>query len=91
MGRQGALAHGVFMILLVLNLVGGFHSLGTLMAVAFIVLPAAAARFWVRGLGSQMALAVIVALCGSVVGLTFDATVSWPADSRMWTMPSRST
>ena len=69
MGRQGALAHGVFMILLVLNLVGGFHSLGTLMAVAFIVLPAAAARFWVRGLGSQMALAVILALCGSVAGL----------------------
>ncbi|MFT3778445.1 MAG: metal ABC transporter permease [Ottowia sp.] len=69
MGRQGALAHGVFMLLLVLNLVGGFHALGTLMAVAFVVLPAAAARFWAKGLGPQMALAAAVALAGSVAGL----------------------
>lgn len=68
-GRQGALAHTVFMLLLVLNLVGGFHSLGTLMAVAFVVLPAAAARFWVHGVGPQMALAVAVAVLGSVIGL----------------------
>lgn len=68
-GRQGELAHAVFMALLVLNLVGGFHSLGTLMSVAFVVLPAAAARFWVRGVGPQMAMAVIVAVLGSVIGL----------------------
>lgn len=69
MGRQGALAHGVFMLLLVLSLVGGFHSLGTLMAVSYLVLPAAASRFWVRGAGPQMAWAVVVALAGSVAGL----------------------
>lgn len=68
-GRQGELAHAVFMALLVLNLVGGFHSLGTLMSVAFVVLPAAAARFWVRGVGPQMAMAVVVAVLGSVIGL----------------------
>lgn len=69
MGRQGAVAHAVFMLLLVLNLVGAFHSLGTLMAVAFIVLPAAAARFWVRGVGPQMVLAVGFGLAGSWLGL----------------------
>lgn len=68
-GRQGELAHSVFMALLVLNLVGGFHSLGTLMSVAFVVLPAASARFWVRGVGPQMAMAVVVAVLGSVIGL----------------------
>ncbi|MDY0105257.1 metal ABC transporter permease [Achromobacter sp.] len=68
-GRQGELAHAVFMALLVLNLVGGFHSLGTLMSVAFVVLPAAAGRFWVRGVGPQMAMAVVVAVLGSVIGL----------------------
>lgn len=68
-GRQGALAHAVFMLLLVLNLVGGFHSLGTLMAVAFVVLPAAAARFWVRSVGAQMALAMLAGVLGSVIGL----------------------
>lgn len=69
MGRQGEVAHGVFMLLLVLSLVDGFHSLGTLMAVAYLVLPAAAARFWVRGVASQMALAVALALLGSLAGL----------------------
>jgi zinc/manganese transport system permease protein len=69
MGRQGAVAHGTFMLLLVLNLVGAFHSLGTLMAVSFVVLPAAAARFWARSLGGQMALAAACGLLGSWVGL----------------------
>ncbi len=69
MGRQGGLAHGAFMLLLVLNLVGGFHALGTLMAVAYLVLPAAAARFWVRAVAKQMAVAVAVALFGSIAGL----------------------
>ncbi len=69
MGWQGAMAHAVFMLLLVLNLVGGFHALGTLMAVGFLVLPAAAARFWARSLGAQMGVAVLCALLGSWAGL----------------------
>jgi len=68
-GQEGAVAHAVFMLLLVLNLVGGFHSLGTLMAVAFIVLPAAAARFWLRGVVPQMALAIVIGFVGSITGL----------------------
>ena len=34
--------------LVVLNLVGGFHALGTLLAVGMMMLPAIAARFWTR-------------------------------------------
>lgn len=68
-GRMGSFSHAVFMLLLVLNLVGGFHSLGTLMAVALVVLPAASARFWLRGVGLQMALSVAIAMAGSVLGL----------------------
>ncbi|QMV71865.1 metal ABC transporter permease [Comamonas piscis] len=68
-GRMGSISHGVFMLLLVLNLVGGFHSLGTLMAVALVVLPAASARFWLRGVGLQMALSTGIAMAGSVLGL----------------------
>jgi zinc/manganese transport system permease protein len=45
--RLAPLAHYGFMILLVLNLVAGFHALGTLMAVGIMILPAAAARLWV--------------------------------------------
>lgn len=81
MGWQGLAAHGVFMLLLVLNLVGAFHSLGTLMAVAFLVLPAAAARFWARSLGVQMALSVLCALAGSWAGLVLSFAHSIAASS----------
>ena len=46
--RAGAPTHLVFLGLVVLNLVGGFHALGTLLAVGMMMLPAAAARFWAR-------------------------------------------
>jgi zinc/manganese transport system permease protein len=80
-GRQGELAHAVFMLLLVLNLVGGFHSLGTLMAVAFVVLPAAAARFWVHSVSQQMALSIGVAVLGSIVGLLLSFHAGIPASA----------
>ncbi len=44
--RAGGPAHLVFLGLVVLNLVGGFQALGTLLAVGLMMLPAAAARFW---------------------------------------------
>ena len=63
------LAYAVFLLLMVLNLVGGFHTLGTLMAVAFMILPAAAARFWAQTLHIQMLLACLWAALGSYIGL----------------------
>lgn len=49
-------------MLLVINLVAGFHALGTLMAVGIMVLPAATARLWVRSVPALMALAAALAL-----------------------------
>ncbi len=48
--RLPALLHGLFLALLVLNLVAGFQVLGTLMAVGVMMLPAVAARCWARTL-----------------------------------------
>ena len=62
-------AYGVFLLLMVLNLVGGFHTLGTLMAVAFMILPAASARFWAATLPLQMLFACIFAIICSYIGL----------------------
>ena len=62
-------AYGVFLLLMVLNLVGGFHTLGTLMAVAFMVLPAASARFWAATVPVQMLLAMIVGISAGFIGL----------------------
>jgi zinc/manganese transport system permease protein len=67
--RLSAPVHLVFLALVVLNLVAGFQALGTLMAVGIMILPAAAARFWVRGIGAMIAVAVVVALVASVLGL----------------------
>ena len=39
--RAGGPAHFAFLVLVVLNLVGGFHALGTLLAVGMMMLPAA--------------------------------------------------
>jgi zinc/manganese transport system permease protein len=67
--RLSSLVHFVFLLLVVLNLVGGFHALGTLMAVGLMILPAAAARFWARDVTALIAVAVLVALGSSVAGL----------------------
>lgn len=67
--RTSAPVHFVFLALVVLNLVAGFQALGTLLAVGMAILPAAAARFWVREIGALLAVSVTFALVGSGVGL----------------------
>jgi zinc/manganese transport system permease protein len=74
--RWSPVAHYGFLGLLVINLVAGFHALGTLMAVGIMVLPAATARFWVRRLGPLLLLATALALAASLIGLL----VSYHAD-----------
>lgn len=74
----GAFAHYGFLALLVINLVAGFHALGTLMAVGIMVLPAASARFWVRRLGPLVAVATGIALLTSVAGLLLSYHADWP-------------
>lgn len=76
--RWSAAAHHGFMALLVINLVAGFHALGTLMAVGLMVLPAATARFWVRRLGALLIASACLALLASVVGLLVSYHADWP-------------
>ncbi len=66
---RGAIAHGAFLALLVLNLVAGFQALGTLLAVGIMMLPAIAARFWTRSLAGMTAAAIVIALISSAAGL----------------------
>lgn len=61
--------HFAFLLLVVLNLVGGFQALGTLMVVGLMILPAAAARFWARDIAGMIAVAVLIAFGASVTGL----------------------
>jgi zinc/manganese transport system permease protein len=78
-GGPGTLAHLGFLLLAVLNLVAGFHALGTLMAVGIMVLPAATARLLCERLDTMLALAVTTALAGSVGGLMMSFHLDVPA------------
>jgi len=73
----------LFMLLLVLNLLAAFKTLGTLMAVGLMILPATAARYWAQTITGQLLLGVLFALASSWIGLTlsyiFPQTPSGPA------------
>ena len=67
--RTGPWVHFVFTGLVVLNLVGAFQALGTLLAVGLMMLPAASARLWVDDFTAMVALAVGFAVTAAVGGL----------------------
>ncbi len=77
--RLSALTHFTFLTLVVLNLVGGFHALGTLMAVGIMILPAAAGRFWVSSPGALVGIAVLIAMLSSMSGLLLSYHYSFPS------------
>ena len=58
--RFGAVAHGLFLTLVVLNLVIGFQAIGALMVVGLMMLPATASQFWSRHLPSMLLLTVLI-------------------------------
>jgi len=76
-----AVTHYLFLTLVVLNLVAGFHALGTLMAVGLMILPAAAARFWARELLPILLLAMLLGLCGGIGGLLLSYHTDSPSSA----------
>ncbi len=75
-GGRGGLAHVLFLVLVVVNMVAAMQALGTLMAVGLMMLPAASARLWTISIGRMIAVAVLVAMAASIGGLL----VSYHAD-----------
>ncbi|MFD0985986.1 metal ABC transporter permease [Methyloligella solikamskensis] len=65
----GAPAHFVFLGLLVINLVGAFQVLGTLLAVGIMLLPAITSRFWAAGVSGMIGVAVMIATVSCIIGL----------------------
>ncbi len=77
--KLSAITHFGFLALVVMNLVAGFHALGTLMAVGIMILPAAAARFWANGIGGLICVAALIALGSSLIGLLLSFHYSLPS------------
>jgi zinc/manganese transport system permease protein len=78
-GRLGEAVPFAFLALVVLNLVAGFHALGTLMAVGIIMLPAASARLWTQDLGVALPLAAAIGALSSYFGLVLSFLTGLPA------------
>src|SRR6186997_703572 len=67
--RAGGPAHIAFLALVVMNLVGGFQALGTLLAVGIMMLPAVIARFWARDITTMILIAVVSGAISGYAGL----------------------
>jgi zinc/manganese transport system permease protein len=78
-GVPGGVFHAIFLVLVVLNLVAAFQSLGTLMAVGLMMLPAAAARFWAGTVPGLMLASVAAAIAASLAGLLVSYHANLPS------------
>ncbi len=59
----------LFLAVVAMDLVAGFQSMGALMVVGIMMLPAISARFWAREIWSLMAVGMLLALLAGVLGL----------------------
>ena len=78
-GGPGAAVHLAFLALVVLNLVAGFHALGTLMAVGLMMLPVAAARFWASEVATLAVTSSAIALAAGYTGLLLSYHADLPS------------
>lgn len=78
-GSRGALYQQLFLMLVVLNLVAAFQTLGTLMAVGLMMLPAISARLWHDTLPAQLLNSAAQAACAGYVGLLLSYHVALPS------------
>ena len=77
--RAGAPVQLAFLGFVVLNLVAGFHALGTLLAVGIMMLPAAAARLWTADMTRKLQLASLFGVVSSYLGLVISFQTSAPS------------
>jgi zinc/manganese transport system permease protein len=77
--RAGGAAHIAFLALVVMNLVGGFQALGTLLAVGIMMLPAVISRFWARDISAMIAVAMGSAAISGYAGLLISYHANLPS------------
>ena len=68
-----------FLMLVVVNLVAGFQTLGTLMAVGLMMLPAVSARLWHGSLPAQLVNASLQAMLAGYAGLLLSYYLDTPS------------
>ncbi|MBP8287153.1 MAG: metal ABC transporter permease [Rhodoferax sp.] len=78
-GHKGWIWQQGFLVLVVINLVAGFQTLGTLMAVGLMMLPAVSARLWHDRLGAQLLNASAQAALAGWAGLLISYHLDTPS------------
>ena len=78
-GRRSWVWQQGFLMLVVVNLVAGFQTMGTLMAVGLMMLPAVSARLWHDTLPAQLVNASVQALLAGVSGLLLSYYFNTPS------------
>lgn len=78
-GQRGWLWQQAFLMLVVINLVAGFQTLGTLMAVGLMMLPAVSSRLWHETLSAQLLNAGLQAMVASAGGLLLSYHLDTPS------------
>lgn len=76
---RGYLYEGLFIVMIVLCMVAAFQTMGTLMALGLVMLPAIIARFWAQEILSLFVLAFLVALGSGYLGLLLSFHYGWPS------------
>jgi zinc/manganese transport system permease protein len=77
--RSGGAVQMAFLALVVLNLVGGFHALGTLLAVGMMMLPAASARLITGDMTTMIGIAVAQGMLAGYAGLVISFHAGLPS------------
>jgi zinc/manganese transport system permease protein len=77
--RRGWVWQQILLMLVVVNLVAGFQTLGTLMAVGLMMLPAVSARLWHESLSAQLLNASGQAAVAGVAGLLLSYHMDTPS------------
>ena len=78
MNSGSAYTNILFLSLVVINLVAGFHALGTLLSVGLMMLPAFAARFWTDRLASLMGISIGFGCLSSLMGIIVSYHLNTP-------------
>ncbi len=79
MGMSSRWIHSIFLIAVVTCLIASFQSLGTLLAVGLMMIPAATSRLMASNLKSMMIVSVAVAMISSIAGLLISYHARWPS------------
>lgn len=72
------LYHLLFLLMVVMNLVAAFQSLGTLMALGLMMLPAISAKLWAREITKMFLISFLCAISSGYIGLVLSYHLNLP-------------